>query len=84
MASYQPQPGDKFTFGLWTLGNPGRDPFGDVVRQGFTPIEMCEALGKMGVYGLNFHDNDLLPLARPRPSTTRSWPSSSALWTTTA
>lgn len=61
MASYEPQKSDKFTFGLWTLGNPGRDPFGDAVRKGYTPIEMCEHLGKMGVYGLNFHDNDLLP-----------------------
>ena len=29
---YQPKPAHKFTFGLWTVGNPGRDPFGDVVR----------------------------------------------------
>ena len=29
---YQPKPEHKFTFGLWTVGNPGRDPFGDVVR----------------------------------------------------
>ena len=61
MAAYEPQKSDKFTFGLWTLGNPGRDPFGDVVRTGFTPVEMAQELGKLGVYGLNFHDNDLLP-----------------------
>jgi xylose isomerase len=61
MARFEPQKSDKFTFGLWTLGNPGRDPFGDVVRKGYSPIEMCEALGKLGVYGLNFHDNDLIP-----------------------
>ena len=62
MASYEPQKSDKFTFGLWTLGNAGRDPFGDAVRKGFTPVEMAEALGKMGgVYGINLHDNDLVP-----------------------
>jgi xylose isomerase, Arthrobacter type len=61
MASYVPQKSDRFTFGLWTMGNAGRDPFGDVVRQGFTPVEMCEVLGKIGAYGINFHDNDLIP-----------------------
>ena len=29
---YSPRPEDKFTFGLWTVGNRGRDPFGDAVR----------------------------------------------------
>ena len=71
MASYEPQKSDKFTFGLWTLGNPGRDPFGDAVRKGYTPIEMCEHLGKMGVYGLNFHDNDLIPFGSSAQETDR-------------
>lgn len=65
MASYEPQRSDKFTFGLWTLGNPGRDPFGDPVRKGFTPIEMVQKLAPLGVYGLNFHDNDLIPFGTP-------------------
>ena len=43
------------------MGNPGRDPFGDPVRQGFTPVEMVEALAPLGAYGVNFHDNDLIP-----------------------
>ena len=59
--AYEPQKSDKFTFGLWTLGNPGRDPFGDPVRKGFTPVEMVEALGSTGAYGVNYHDNDLVP-----------------------
>ncbi|MBC8137823.1 MAG: xylose isomerase [Fibrella sp.] len=59
--AYEPQKSDKFTFGLWTMGNPGRDPFGDPVRKGFTPVEMAEALGKLGAYGINYHDNDLVP-----------------------
>ena len=61
MAQYEPQKSDKFTFGLWTLQNPGRDPFGEPVRKGFTPVEMVEELGAMGAYGVNFHDNDLIP-----------------------
>ncbi|GAB4456777.1 MAG: xylose isomerase [Armatimonadaceae bacterium] len=59
MADFTPTKDDKFTFGLWTLGNPGRDPFGDAVRTGYSPVEMCEKLGNLGVYGLNFHDHDL-------------------------
>jgi xylose isomerase len=61
MASFVPQKSDKFTFGLWTLANPGRDPFGDAVRTGFNPVEIVEKLGPLGAYGVNFHDNDLVP-----------------------
>jgi xylose isomerase len=67
MAAYEPQKSDKFTFGLWTLGNAGRDPFGEPVRRGYTPIEMVEALAPLGVYGLNFHDDDLIPFGTPLP-----------------
>ena len=59
--AYEPQKSDKFTFGLWTLGNPGRDPFGDPVRKGFTPVEIVRELAPLGAYGVNFHDNDLIP-----------------------
>ncbi|MBC8142270.1 MAG: xylose isomerase [Armatimonadetes bacterium] len=59
--AYEPQKSDNFTFGLWTMGNPGRDPFGEPVRKGFTPVEMVQELGKLGAYGVNFHDNDLVP-----------------------
>jgi xylose isomerase len=62
MASpYTPTKEQKFTFGLWTLGNPGRDPFGEPTRKGFTPIELVEALADTGAYGVNLHDNDLVP-----------------------
>ena len=30
--AFEPKPEHKFTFGLWTVGNRGRDPFGDFVR----------------------------------------------------
>jgi len=60
--AYTPKPEHKFTFGLWTVSNPGRDPFGDVVRRGYTPIEAVKMLSKLGAYGVNFHDNDLVPI----------------------
>jgi len=62
MASYQPDPKMKFTFGLWTVGNIGRDPFGGPVREPISPVEICQLLGDVGAYGVNFHDNDLVPI----------------------
>ena len=58
---YQPKPEHKFTFGLWTVGNPGRDPFGDVVRPPLKPTYTVQKLSELGAYGVNFHDNDLVP-----------------------
>ena len=60
--AYTPQPGDKFTFGLWTVGNRGRDPFGEFVRPAVDPVVAVERLSKLGAYGVNFHDNDLIPI----------------------
>jgi xylose isomerase len=60
--SYKPRPEDKFTFGLWTVGNRGRDPFGDAVRPTLTPVDAVRMLGEIGAYGVNFHDNDLVPI----------------------
>lgn len=62
MATYQPKPEDKFTFGLWTVGSRGRDPFGAEVRGAKTPAELVYLLGEVGAYGVNFHDNDLIPI----------------------
>src|SRR5437764_9544077 len=59
---YQPQPEHKFTFGLWTVGNPGRDPFGEPVRTPLSPVELVHLLAEVGAYGVNFHDNDLVPI----------------------
>ncbi len=61
MSNYQPSPQDRFTFGLWTVGNQGRDPFGDAVRDAIDPNESVRKLAEMGAYGVNFHDNDLVP-----------------------
>ncbi len=58
---YQPKPEHRFTFGLWTVGNPGRDPFGDAVRPLPKPTYSVQKLSKLGTYGINLHDNDLIP-----------------------
>ena len=52
----------KFTFGLWTVGNTGGDPFGDDVRAKKSPADLVYLLGEVGAYGVNFHDNDLIPI----------------------
>jgi xylose isomerase len=62
MSNYTPQPEHKFTFGLWTVGNRGADPFGSAVREHKTPAELVYLLGEVGAYGVNFHDNDLIPI----------------------
>lgn len=62
MSNYQPKPEDKFTFGLWTVGNRGADPFGTQVREKKSPVELVELLAEVGAYGVNFHDNDLVPI----------------------
>ena len=62
MSSYTPTPANKFTFGLWTVGNPGRDPFGEPVRDVISPVEIVHLLAEVGAWGVNFHDNDLVPI----------------------
>src|SRR5512138_92898 len=58
---YAPRPEHHFTFGLWTVGNVGRDPFGDPVRPALSPTRIVRTLGELGAYGVNLHDNDLVP-----------------------
>jgi xylose isomerase len=60
---YAPRPEDKFSFGLWTVANRGRDPFGDVVRDTLAPVDAVAMLGEIGAWGVNLHDNDLVPIA---------------------
>jgi xylose isomerase len=60
--NYQPKPEHKFSFGLWTLGNRGRDPFGDAVRATMPPTQIVAVLGAVGAWGVNLHDNDLVPI----------------------
>jgi xylose isomerase len=57
-----PKPEHKFTFGLWTIGNSGGDPFGKAVRKALSPVEIVHVLAEVGAWGVNFHDNDLVPI----------------------
>ena len=41
---YTPRPEHRFTFGLWTVGNPGRDAFGEAVRAPIAPTRIVEKL----------------------------------------
>ena len=59
---FQPKPEHKFTFGLWTVGSVGLDPFGEPVRERMTPVELVHLLAEVGAYGVNLHDNDLVPI----------------------
>jgi xylose isomerase len=62
MNDYSPKPEHKFTFGLWTVGSIGGDPFGGAVRAALSPADLVHLLGEVGAYGVNFHDNDLIPI----------------------
>jgi len=61
MSSFEPTPDDRFSFGLWTVGNPGRDPFGHAVRPVLDPCDIVAKLGEIGAWGVNLHDEDLVP-----------------------
>src|SRR5258706_574333 len=56
-----PGPEHKFTFGLWTVGWQGRDPFGEATRAPLDPVETVTKLAELGAYGVTFHDDDLIP-----------------------
>lgn len=62
MSDFTPKPEHKFTFGLWTVGSRGADPFGAATREHKSPAELVYLLGEVGAYGVNFHDNDLIPI----------------------
>jgi xylose isomerase len=57
-----PRPEHKFSFGLWTVGNRGRDPFGEAVRETLPPNDIVHLLADVGAWGVNLHDNDLVPI----------------------
>jgi xylose isomerase len=62
MTDFTPRPEHKFSFGLWTVSNRGRDPFGDAVRPALPPNDAVALLGEVGAWGVNLHDNDLVPI----------------------
>ncbi len=59
---YEPKSEHKFTFGLWTVGNAGADPFGRATRTPLNSVEIVHLLAEVGAYGVNLHDNDLVPI----------------------
>lgn len=59
--NFTPKPEHRFTFGLWTVGNMGRDPFGLETRLALDPVDSVHRLADLGAYGVNFHDDDLVP-----------------------
>jgi xylose isomerase len=59
---YSPRPEHRFSFGLWTVGNAGRDPFGEPVRDPLSPGQIVDLLADVGAWGVNLHDNDLVPI----------------------
>ena len=56
-----PTPEHRFTFGLWTVGNPGRDPFGGPTREEVDPVDSVHKLAELGAWGVSLHDEDLVP-----------------------
>ncbi|MCU1639434.1 MAG: xylose isomerase [Microbacteriaceae bacterium] len=54
-----PSRDDKFSFGLWTIGYNGTDPFGGPTRPHLDVVEAVAGLAEAGAYGLTFHDDDL-------------------------
>ena len=61
-SDYRPAPSDRFTFGLWTVGNTGRDPFGEPVRDPLSAPDVVRMVADLGAHGVNLHDNDLVPI----------------------
>src|SRR5689334_10602443 len=61
-AAVEPRSRHRFTFGLWTVGNPGRDPFGGPTREPIDPVDSAYKLAELGAWGVSLHDDDLIPL----------------------
>jgi len=58
---YSPKREDHFSFGLWTVGWQGRDPFGDATRPPLDPVAAVHRLAELNAWGVTFHDDDLIP-----------------------
>ena len=59
---FAPRPEDRFSFGLWTVANRGRDPFGDVVRDVLAPVDAVAMLAEVGAWSVNLHDNNMVTI----------------------
>src|SRR5947209_16460981 len=56
-----PRQAHRFTFGLWTVGNPGRDPFGEPTRARLDPADSVHRLAEIGAWGVSLHADDVEP-----------------------
>lgn len=61
MSVLEPRPEHRFSFGLWTVGHRGGDPFGGPTRPALDPAETVRQLAELGVWGVSLHDDDLVP-----------------------
>src|SRR3954465_621132 len=59
-ATITPRREHRFTFGLWTVGNPGRDPFGEPTRAPVDPVDTVHRLAHLGAWGGSLHDAALI------------------------
>jgi len=66
----------KFTFGLWTVGNPGRDPFGEPYGRLLSPVEIVASARGGRRLRVHFHDDDLIPDRASPPTGSASWATS--------
>src|SRR3989442_13250574 len=57
---FNPVSEHKFNLSLRTVGNRGSDSFGDATRPSLSPIKIVTELSRLGAYGVNLHDNDLV------------------------
>jgi len=69
--AYEPQKTDHFTVGLWCTAYGGREVFGTEVRPPLNPIDNIRQLARLGVWGFNFHDDDLVPFGSSTAETDR-------------
>lgn len=65
--AYLPCKCDKFSFGLWTVGNVGRDPLGDPIRSPLDSVYIVAKLEELGAWRNSLHDNDLVPFGAIAP-----------------
>ena len=63
---FDPTPDDRFSFGLWTVGHRGHDPFGAPTRPPIEPEEITARLAEVGAWGVALHDEDLIPYGAER------------------
>jgi xylose isomerase len=65
MISIHRGPNTSFSFGLWTVGNRGRDPFGEAVRPTLPPVDAVRMLADSRRMGRSTYTTTILCLSTP-------------------